>query len=622
MSGDLERMNAAEKEIIGIEDTLYQLNLLLDTSKSNAIKKSNLTSIITDGSVAVLGEYDITPYATDPLHEKKVETILSKMPVMDSEEKIDTYIKKKYRSSPVTGEMVMSARDAYNVDARLMMAIMEQDSRFGTAGVAVRTLNPGNVGNTDDGSTRTYDSWQAGVTAVAEWLSRNRVTQNEKDTELTEDGSVAVFGEYDIASYATDSLHEKKVETILSNMPSMETVEKVNTYITGKYVNSPVTGQMVLHAAQIYDVDTRLMMALMEQDSRFGTEGLAVRTLNPGNMGNDSDGNTRTYASWQDGVTAVAEWLNRHRTSGEVLEVDNEISYIFTPATDIVETDEDTSDLEAPVITVFGNNPAHIEVGSTYVDLGASVADNVNNNLGIQTFVDGVEVTSVDIDTSAERSYIITYKATDQAGNMGEATRTVIVGEDITEPVVVDTTPPVITLIGSAVVSIEQGTPYADQGATAEDDTDGDITANIVTANLVDTTTVGEYSVTYNATDHAGNAATEVTRTVTVTEPVVVDTTPPVITLIGSAVVSIEQGTPYADQGATAEDDTDGDITANIVTANLVDTTTVGEYSVTYNATDHAGNAATEVTRTVTVTEPVVVDDPVDTTVVTEAVAE
>src|SRR3989344_893634 len=174
MSGDLGRMNTADKEIIGLEDTLYQLNLLVDTSRSAAVREDILSEVITDGSIAVLGEYDITPYATDPLHEEKIMNILSKMGVMDTVEKIDDYIDGKYLSSQITGEMVMSAASAYSVDTRLMMAIMEQDSSLGTAGVAVRTRNPGNVGNDDDGNTRTYESWQEGVTAVAEWLSRHR----------------------------------------------------------------------------------------------------------------------------------------------------------------------------------------------------------------------------------------------------------------------------------------------------------------------------------------------------------------------------------------------------------------------------------------------------------------
>ncbi len=177
MNGDLERMNLADKEVLALEETLYKLNLLIDVSKSVSVQENTLASVITSGSTSVLGDYDITPYATDPLHEQKILNILSKMDVMDSVEKIDNYIKGKYPSSPVTGEMVMNASSAYSVDIRLMMAMMEQDSSFGTAGKAVRTLNPGNVGNDDAGNTRTYESWQKGVTAVAEWLNRHRSSQ-------------------------------------------------------------------------------------------------------------------------------------------------------------------------------------------------------------------------------------------------------------------------------------------------------------------------------------------------------------------------------------------------------------------------------------------------------------
>ena len=72
--------------------------------------------------------------------------------------------------------------------------------------------------------------------------------------------------------------------------------------------------------------------------------------------------------------------------------------------------------------------------------------------------------------------------------------------------------------------------------------------------------------------DASGNAATEVTRTVNV-----VDTTIPVITLTGTAIVTIEVGTAYVDGGATATDNYDDDtaLTASIVTdVSTVDTTT------------------------------------------------
>ena len=161
-----------------------------------------------------------------------------------------------------------------------------------------------------------------------------------------------------------------------------------------------------------------------------------------------------------------------------------------------------------------------------------------------------------------------------------------------------DTTPPVITLTGDAIVSVEVGTSYTDAGATASDNIDGDITSNITTVNTVDTAVVASYTVTYNVSDASGNAATEVTRTVNV-----VDTTAPVITLNGAGIVTIEVGTAYTDAGATASDNIDGDITSNIITVNNVDTAVVASYTVTYNVSDASGNAATEVTRTVNVVD-------------------
>ncbi len=79
-----------------------------------------------------------------------------------------------------------------------------------------------------------------------------------------------------------------------------------------------------------------------------------------------------------------------------------------------------------------------------------------------------------------------------------------------------DTTKPVITLLGRATVALSVGDTYTDAGATATDDTDGNITDKIVVNNPVDTGVAGTYTVTYDVNDSAGNAADQVTRTVTV----------------------------------------------------------------------------------------------------------
>ena len=130
----------------------------------------------------------------------------------------------------------------------------------------------------------------------------------------------------------------------------------------------------------------------------------------------------------------------------------------------------------------------------------------------------------------------------------------------------------------------EQGTTYTDAGATAVDNIDGDITDKIVTLNPVDSSVAGTYTVTYNVSDAAGNAADEVKR-----EVVVSDTQVPVITLTGASSVSLFIGESYTDAGATAADVADGDLTSSIVTVSTVDVTTAGTYTVTYNVTDTAG---------------------------------
>lgn len=321
-------------------------------------------------------------------------------------------------------------------------------------------------------------------------------------------------------------------------------------------------------------------------------------------------------------------------------------------------------DTDAPTITITGNNPHTHEVKSTYTDAGATASDTVDGNL-----TTSIVVTN-NVNDQVSGSYTVVYDVSDSAGNATQATRTVNV---------VDTTVPVITLIGTSSIQVYQGQTYTDAGATAVDSYEGNITSDIVTTNPVNTSNLGTYTVRYNVDDASGNSATEVTRTVTVvannapvisittdefypnygdtfgntealagvsatdtedgditadivvTNPVdttvtgtytvrynvtdsvgtaavektasvlVIDYTPPVITLVGDSSVDVNEGSTYNDAGATAIDDFDGNITANIVVSNPVDTSTPGTYTVTYNVSDAAGNAATEVVRTVNV---------------------
>ncbi|HVM73640.1 MAG TPA: immunoglobulin-like domain-containing protein, partial [Candidatus Paceibacterota bacterium] len=84
-----------------------------------------------------------------------------------------------------------------------------------------------------------------------------------------------------------------------------------------------------------------------------------------------------------------------------------------------------------PTVIVNGDNPATVDVGATYSDLGASIAPTspvADLNLGIAASVDGATSTplsGITIDTSTPGSHSIRYIATDQNGLEGTAQRTV-----------------------------------------------------------------------------------------------------------------------------------------------------------------------------------------------------
>jgi hypothetical protein len=84
-------------------------------------------------------------------------------------------------------------------------------------------------------------------------------------------------------------------------------------------------------------------------------------------------------------------------------------------------------DTTPPTIAINGSYLAHLHVGDSYADLGASVTDNVDKNLGYKTFLNGALVSDILIDTSAVATDTIDYVAVDQAGNTATSTRTVVI---------------------------------------------------------------------------------------------------------------------------------------------------------------------------------------------------
>jgi hypothetical protein len=159
------------------------------------------------------------------------------------------------------------------------------------------------------------------------------------------------------------------------------------------------------------------------------------------------------------------------------------------------------------VITLLGDKPLLIEIGSAYSDPGATASDNVDGNLTAAIVVGGDTV-----NPNAVGTYVVTYDVSDLSGNAAiQQTRTV----QVVDSTVADTTPPVITLLGDNPLDLVVGDTYVEPGVTASDNVDGDLTSAIQVENGVDLTQSGIYSIRYRVEDAAGNSA-QATRTVLV----------------------------------------------------------------------------------------------------------
>ena len=236
-------------------------------------------------------------------------------------------------------------------------------------------------------------------------------------------------------------------------------------------------------------------------------------------------------------------------------------------------------DTTSPTITLIGSNPQTILIGQAYIELGAIVSDNVDAELT-------ATIDASTVSTNQVGSYAVKYNATDLSENHAtEVTRTVNIA---------DQEVPVITLNGDNPQNIEVHGSYAELGATVSDNVDTGLTATI-DASLVNTNTLGNYSVRYDTVDSSSNHATQVTRMVNI-----VDTTKPIITLVGENTINLTVSDTYTEQNAAVSDNYDN--TATITTGgDTVNTLQAGTYHISYDAVDSSGNHANQIIRAVVV---------------------
>lgn len=166
--------------------------------------------------------------------------------------------------------------------------------------------------------------------------------------------------------------------------------------------------------------------------------------------------------------------------------------------------------------------------------------------------------------------------------------------------IIKDTTSPIITLIGDLIMNLKVGGEYTDPGATASDDTDGDITELVVVGgDSVDTSVVGTYIIIYDVKDLAGNSATSVTRTINISANIEnpssnltkISVTKPAIKLnykIGENldITGLEITGEYSDGKTKVESITASNIIgfdSSTIIDNQILTIKVGEFTTTYN---------------------------------------
>lgn len=220
-------------------------------------------------------------------------------------------------------------------------------------------------------------------------------------------------------------------------------------------------------------------------------------------------------------------------------------------------------------ITINKPNRITAEYGREYKDPGASAVYTGS----LYKFINkDVTVTSQNnIDVNSEGTYEVVYTA-EYNGVSASKTRKVTV---------TDTLGPVIKLVHNPDYYTPYNHEYEEEGYSAYDLKDGDVTGSVTKETKGDL-------IYYTAVDSSGNTSVFVRRIP------YDDKKGPVITFaLGTTTEdSVYIGDTY-DGTFTAEDDSDGDVTANVSVEGSVDTSKYGDYVMTYSVTDAHGNNTT-----------------------------
>lgn len=138
---------------------------------------------------------------------------------------------------------------------------------------------------------------------------------------------------------------------------------------------------------------------------------------------------------------------------------------------------------------------------------------------------------------------------------------------------------PILNIRGSSIVEVNVFSDYIDAGYELEHP-NNNLKVNI--SSNVNTKKVGIYDVVYSV-KHMDDKITK-TRKVKV-----VDNEKPSIELIGNSEVILLEDSIYKEEGCTATDNYDNDITSKVKITNNIKNS-IGEYEVKYTVSDSSGN--------------------------------
>ncbi len=351
------------------------------------------------------------------------------------------------------------------------------------------------------------------------------------------DGAGGFVAGTTISTDALDTLWLGLADADGSGTPDLFTMNKDDVgrlHLNGNPTTSGLTDVTVDEDAPPFDVPLYPAFADLE-DADSALTFTVVDDTNPSLVGTAVANGTLTLTFAPNGNGAGVIRVRATDTDG--LFVDASFTVTVTPQSDSPAVVAPIPDQTATAGVAYMLNAAtaFVDVDGdplTYTALGLPPTLSIDSASGV---ISGTP-------TAADRAgspYTVTVRASSGVAGETPASSTFALR-------ILDTSPPVITVIGANPATVALGSAYVDRGASATDPEDGDLTAQIVVTNGVDTTTVGTYTVMYRVTDSSGNVATAA-RTVRV-----VADAPPVLTLNGSNPLTIEGGHPYADPGATA----------------------------------------------------------------------